>query len=60
MGFVQKCLLERKRSYLTEKGLFLLKAPSSSESMQTHSALVFSSESAGQARLGDPRTVAKR
>src|SRR6516165_9920462 len=39
--FVQKCLLERKRSYLTEKGLFLLKAPSSSESMQTHSALVF-------------------
>ena len=26
--FVQKCLLERKRSYLTEKGLFSCKAPS--------------------------------
>ena len=25
--FVQKCLLERKRSYLTEKGLFSRKAP---------------------------------
>jgi len=25
-GFVQKCLLERKRSYLTEKGLFSRKA----------------------------------
>jgi hypothetical protein len=30
MGFraeVQKCFLERKRSYLTEKGLFSRKAP---------------------------------
>ena len=29
---MQKCLLERKRSYLTEKGLFSCKAPSSGES----------------------------
>ena len=28
--FVQKCLLERKRSYLTEKGLFSRKAPAAS------------------------------
>jgi len=28
----QKCLLDRKRSYLTEKGLFSRKAPSSGES----------------------------
>jgi hypothetical protein len=27
MGFLQKCLLARKRSYLTEKGLFSRKAP---------------------------------
>ena len=29
---MQKCFLERKRSYLTEKGLFSRKAPSSGES----------------------------
>jgi hypothetical protein len=30
--FVQKCVLDRKRSYLTEKGLFSRKAPSCGES----------------------------
>jgi hypothetical protein len=36
--FVQKCLLERKRSYLTEKGLFSCKAPHRAEAKRAEPA----------------------
>src|SRR6516225_2626095 len=56
--FVQKCLLERKRSYLTEKGLFSRKAIA--EGPKVSLALRWRGESAANSSLKRPKFPVSR